>query len=60
MSTPQTKSGLRSYQVAGFAGLFLVLGSVAGWAALSEINGAVIASGSLVVDGSTKRIQHHA
>jgi HlyD family secretion protein len=58
MSTPQTKSGLRSYQVAGFAGLFLVLGSVAGWAALSEINGAVIASGSLVVDGSTKRIQH--
>ena len=58
MSSPKTTSGLRNYQLAGFAGLFLIMGSVTGWAVMSEINGAVIASGSLVVDGSTKLIQH--
>ena len=58
MSSEGTRTALRRYQVIGFSGLFLVLGSVAGWAALSEIRGAVIAPGTLVVDGSTKRIQH--
>ena len=32
MSTPQTRSGLRSYQVAGFAGLFLYPGWPSGFA----------------------------
>ncbi len=58
MSSPTTTSAMRRYQVAGFAGLFIVLGSVAGWAALSEIQGAVIAPGNIVVDGNTKRVQH--
>lgn len=58
MSSTTTKSAMRRYQVAGFAGLFIVLGSVAGWAALSEIHGAVIAPGNIAVDGNTKRVQH--
>ncbi|MEE4238800.1 MAG: HlyD family type I secretion periplasmic adaptor subunit [Anderseniella sp.] len=58
MSGENTAHNMRRYQIIGFAGLFLVMGSVAGWAALSEIRGAVIASGQLVVDGNTKRIQH--
>jgi HlyD family secretion protein len=58
MSTPATASAMRRYQLAGFTGLFVVLGSVAGWAALSEIQGAVIAPGNIAVDGNTKRVQH--
>jgi len=58
MSTPATASAMRRYQLAGFTGLFVVLGSVAGWAALSEIHGAVIAPGNIAVDGNTKRVQH--
>jgi HlyD family secretion protein len=58
MTSRSTQVAMRRYQIVGFAGLFLVMGSVAGWAALSQIRGAVIAPGALVVDGNTKRIQH--
>lgn len=37
MSSQATRNAMRRYQIAGFAGLFLVMGSVAGWAALTEI-----------------------
>lgn len=49
---------MRRYQLAGFAGIFVILGSVVAWAALTEIKGAVIAPGTMVVDGNTKRVQH--
>mgnify|MGYP003624213127 CR=1 FL=1 len=42
-------------------GLFLVVllvGGVGGWATMAEISGAVIASGSLVVDSNVKKVQH--
>ncbi len=44
-----------------FAGLILVLllaGGVGGWAATSQIKGAVIAQGSIVVDSNVKKVQH--
>src|SRR5260370_36602423 len=38
-------------------GLVLVIG-VGGWAATAVISGAVVASGSLVVDTNVKKVQH--
>jgi len=54
----QTRKSMRRYQLAGFAGILVIMGSVAGWAALTEIRGAIIAPGTMVVDGNTKRVQH--
>ncbi|WP_316862481.1 biotin/lipoyl-binding protein [uncultured Cohaesibacter sp.] len=42
--------------------LILGLGIIGGlfiWASLAEISSAVVASGSIVVEGNTKRVQHH-
>ncbi len=36
----------------------LLVGGVGGWAATSEISGAVIAAGQLVVDSNVKKVQH--
>ena len=41
----------------GIAGLLLVVG-IGGWAATTQLSGAVIASGKLVVDSNVKKIQH--
>jgi len=54
----KTRKSMRRYQLAGFAGIFVIMGSVGGWSALTEIRGAIIAPGTMVVDGNTKRVQH--
>ena len=54
----RTSNSLRRYQLAGFVGIIVIMGSVVGWAVLTELRGAVIAPGTMVVDGNTKRIQH--
>jgi HlyD family secretion protein len=48
----------RRYLVLGFASAFLLVGGVGGWAATTEISGAVIAQGKLVVDTNVKKVQH--
>lgn len=52
------KDGLGSYVMLGIAAILLLVGGVGGWAATTEISGAVVASGFLVVDSSVKPIQH--
>lgn len=42
----------------GLIGLVLLIGGVGGWAATTDISGALIASGSLVVDSDVKKVQH--
>lgn len=54
----KTRKSMRRYQLAGFAGILVIMGSVVGWAVLTEIRGAIIAPGTMVVDGNTKRVQH--
>ncbi|RXT25274.1 hemolysin secretion protein D [Rhizobium leguminosarum] len=49
---------LRRHLVAGVAAITLLFGGVGGWAATTELSGAVIASGRLVVEGSVKKVQH--
>ena len=49
---------LRRNVIAGAAGIAVLFGGVGGWAATTELSGAVIASGILVVDGNVKKVQH--
>ncbi|MGJ5238897.1 HlyD family type I secretion periplasmic adaptor subunit, partial [Bradyrhizobium oligotrophicum] len=44
--------------LSGFAAMFLLLVGMGGWAAGTQIAGAVIASGLVVVDSSVKKVQH--
>lgn len=53
-----SEQSMKRYQRAGGLAIILVLGSLGAWATLSSISGAVIASGMIVVESNTKRIQH--
>jgi HlyD family secretion protein len=44
--------------VVGCVTVVLLVGGVGGWAATTELAGAVIAAGQLVVDSSAKKVQH--
>jgi HlyD family secretion protein len=49
---------LRRNLITGTVGIAVLFGGVGGWAATTELSGAVIASGILVVDGNVKKVQH--
>lgn len=49
---------VRGYIISGFVIAATLLGSVGVWAAATDIGGAVLASGMVVVDNSTKKVQH--
>ncbi len=57
-STALITRSLRRNLFAGTVGIVLLFGGVGGWAATTELSGAVIASGLLVVEGNSKRVQH--
>jgi HlyD family secretion protein len=52
------KASLRLHTIGGLAVLALLVGGLGGWAATTEISGAVVASGTLVVDSNVKKVQH--
>lgn len=65
MSNPQTaaKSGsarasIRRHLLAGLLIVLLLGGGVGGWAATTELSGALIAQGQIVVDSNVKKVQH--
>ena len=49
---------IRSHLLGGLAVVALLAGGVGGLAATTELSGAVIAPGSLVVDSNVKKVQH--
>ena len=49
---------IRQHLRAGLVGVLVLAGGVGGWAATTELAGAVIGSGTLVVDSYTKKVQH--
>ncbi|MGZ2386200.1 HlyD family type I secretion periplasmic adaptor subunit [Rhizobium brockwellii] len=51
---------LRRNLMAGAIATAMLFGGVGGWAATTELSGAVIAGGILVVDGNVKKVQHLA
>ena len=55
---PSRRKSIRRHLAAGVAAVLLLTGGVGGWAATTEISGAVIAPGLIVVDSNSKRIQH--
>ena len=56
--SPETRASLNRHLRFGLILILLVVGGVGGWAATTDISGAVIASGSLVVDSNVKKVQH--
>src|SRR5215207_3877508 len=56
--TPDPRRSIRRHLVLGVALVVLLAGGVGGWAATTEIAGAVIAPGALVVESNIKKVQH--
>jgi HlyD family secretion protein len=52
------QNSLRSHLLVGIAAVGLLAFIIFGWGTLSEISGAVIAPGKLVVDTNVKKVQH--
>ena len=61
MKPPDEGDSHRSIQrhlVAGIIVVAILAGGVGGWAATTELSGALIAQGSIVVDSNVKKVQH--
>jgi HlyD family secretion protein len=56
-ATPALHS-IQRYMIAGIVIVGLVTFGIGGWAATTELSGAVIGQGVLVVDSSVKKVQH--
>lgn len=54
----QSQRSIRRNTWAGIGIALVLLGSMGGWAATTDISGAVIAAGSLVVDTNVRKVQH--
>ena len=52
------RASIRRHIVLGLAAVMLVAGGIGGWAATTEISGALIAPGSVVVESSARKVQH--
>jgi membrane fusion protein, type I secretion system len=57
-STSATRRSMHRHLVAAIVVVFVLVVGVGGWAATAVISGAVVASGSLVVDSNVKKVQH--
>src|SRR5215208_861595 len=57
-SIPDPLPSIRCHLAAGVALVGLLTGVVGGWAGTTELAGAVIAPGSLVVETNVKKVQH--
>src|SRR6516165_9799831 len=56
--TSATRCSMRRHLVAAIVVVLVLVVGVGGWAATAVISGAVVASGSLVVDTNVKKVQH--
>jgi HlyD family secretion protein len=57
-SISEPSRSIRRHLVAGVAVVILLAGGLGGWATTTELSGAVIAQGLLVVDTNVKKVQH--
>jgi HlyD family secretion protein len=58
MATNNRLGTIRAHLIAGIAAVTLLGAGVGGWAATTELAGAVVAPGVVVVDSNVKKIQH--
>lgn len=54
----KVNSGVSRYVAAGLAIIFLLFGVLGVWAATTNISGAVVTSGVVVVESNVKKVQH--
>ncbi|MDF2974359.1 MAG: hemolysin secretion protein, partial [Microvirga sp.] len=54
------RAAIRRYSLVGLSSAFFLVGGLGGWAAVTELSGAVVAPGSIVVDSYVKKVQHPA
>lgn len=52
------KSSVRTHIMIAFSVILFMLGGMVAWATMTEISGAVVASGTVVVEGNIKQVQH--
>lgn len=52
------RPSIRRHIAVGLAGVILMAGGIGGWAATTEISGALIAPGSVVVESNARKVQH--
>lgn len=52
------RRALRRLNLVGFTALVLLAGGIGGWAATSQLAGAVIGPGTVVVESNVKKVQH--
>jgi HlyD family secretion protein len=57
-STTPTRRSIRRNILAGLTVVAILAFGVGGWASTTSLSGALIASGSIVVDSSVKKVQH--
>ena len=55
---PENRWRVRPFILTGYFALLLLVGGIGTWAAVTRISGAVIASGSLEVEGNRQVVQH--
>jgi HlyD family secretion protein len=58
MSENDPRRVIRKLNLIGMAIVVLLVGGVGGWATVSQLSGAVIAPGTLVVESHVKKVQH--
>ena len=58
MRLTPVRASIRRHLVLGGAVALLLVGGIGTWAVTTDISGAVIASGSVVVDSNAKKVQH--
>ena len=58
MTLNELQVSMRRFSMLGGLVVALVLGGVGGWATFAQIQGAVVAAGQLMVETTSKRIQH--
>ncbi|MDP1701784.1 MAG: HlyD family type I secretion periplasmic adaptor subunit [Aestuariivirga sp.] len=58
MKPINTNSSLRRFQIVGFLSVLLMVGVVGGWANFTELNSAVIAPATIMVESYSKKVQH--
>ncbi|HVX98867.1 MAG TPA: HlyD family type I secretion periplasmic adaptor subunit [Pseudorhodoplanes sp.] len=54
----QARESIRRHMLAGLILVFVVVCGVGGWATTTQLAGALIAPGSVVVDSNVKKVQH--
>jgi len=57
-STQEPRRAIRKLNLIGGVIILVLVGGIGGWAATAQLHGAVIASGTVVVETNVKKVQH--